>query len=312
MKKLFILIFCMASLGLLMSFKFKNSKKDKERIYLEKPSKKKKTQFANFVYIPSGTLMLNEDEKHDVQGFFMSQNEISNLEYQEFLFDLEKNEEKEKLEIAQIHNDNWIKGNNNNEPFKEVYSSHPAYHHYPVVNITRDAAYLYCQWLTEKWQEKSGIQDIEFRLPGEFEWMYAARGGHDLSPFPWGGYYTRNAKGCVLANFKVVDQTDIKFDRKSGEYEIQKSKIPHASITSPVTSYHPNDYGLYNMSGNVTEMLGDVGTKGGSWGSTGYYLQIDAEDEFPELRGESSIYVGFRPVAIIKGNIEETVKKLKK
>jgi hypothetical protein len=64
------------------------------------------------------------------------------------------------------------------------------------------------------------------------------------------------------------------------------------SITT-VTQYSPNPLGLYNLSGNAAEMLLEKGsTKGGSWGSSGYYVRIDAEDEFEGF--ESSPYVGFR------------------
>ena len=55
---------------------------------------------------------------------------------------------------------------------------------------------------------------------------------------PWGGYYVRNSKGCLLANFKPGRGN---YREDGGEH------------TVPIDSYFPNDFGLYNMAGNVSE-----------------------------------------------------------
>jgi sulfatase modifying factor 1 len=57
--------------------------------------------------------------------------------------------------------------------------------------------------LWNAYRSKNGEAPVdEFRLPIEYEWEYAARGGRIASPYPWGGPYMRNTKGCLLANFK--------------------------------------------------------------------------------------------------------------
>lgn len=61
--------------------------------------------------------------------------------------------------------------------------------------------------------------------------------------------------------------------------------------TAPVDAYTPNGYGLYNMAGNIAEMIAQPGiAKGGNWASPGYYLRIEAEEAY----SGPSAKVGFR------------------
>ncbi len=79
-----------------------------------------------------------------------------------------------------------------------------------------------------------------FRLPGEAEWEYAARGGLESATYPWGGPYAKNDRGCFMANFKPL----------RGDYAADQ-----ALYTVEARSYEPNDYNLYNMAGNVSEWV---------------------------------------------------------
>lgn len=300
--------FLISSLAFLVFVSFVSPKK---HIFLEKKKKKNSSVFSSFVYINSGTYKSNEEKEVSVKGFYMKEAEVTNAEYNKFLKDLKKSGEKEKLKIAQIQSSNWNDKKRNNKSFENTYHNHEAFNDYPVLNISHEAAKLYCEWLTTKWNEKNKDAELIFRLPSKTEWMYAASAGRDYSPFPWGGYYIRNAKGCFLANFRRVEESRVKFNRETNAYEIVESKMlskerlndnGNISITAPVKTFFPNDYGLYNMSGNVSEFLLDGSTKGGSWGSSAYYLRIQAEEEFKNLNGKASKYVGFRPMVEIKGN----------
>tara|TARA_B110000444_G_scaffold182234_1_gene171103 strand:+ start:3253 stop:4581 length:1329 start_codon:yes stop_codon:yes gene_type:complete len=206
-----------------------------------------------------------------------------------------------------------------NEPMFNTYFWHPAYGEYPVIGVNWKQATAFCNWRTKiRFQELTPYQkrfDTEYRLPTEAEWEYAARGNKDNSIFPWGGPYSRNSKGCFLANFKPV----------RGNYIADGY-----AYTAPSVSYWTNDYGLYNMSGNVSEwtstpfetsasmFLSDMNPfftseaedsdhpmlkrkilKGGSWKDVGVFLQVAAKDY--EYQDTSKCYIGFRCVKTFAG-----------
>ncbi len=109
---------------------------------------------------------------------------------------------------------------------------------------------------------QTGLISPKYRLPTETEWEYAALGLSELrsynlyrgrKKYPWDGQYTRNGsrkyRGDQLANFK----------QGKGDYGgIAGWSDDGADITNAVKSYAPNDFGLYDMAGNVAEWVADV------------------------------------------------------
>jgi formylglycine-generating enzyme required for sulfatase activity len=72
------------------------------------------------------------------------------------------------------------------------------------------------------------------------------------------------------------------------------------AVLAPVNSYHPNGYGLYNIAGNAAEMVLDSNyTKGGSWKSKSYFLQIDSKEDWDK---EANPFTGLRVVMVKKEN----------
>ncbi len=202
-----------------------------------------------------------------------------------------------------------------NEPMTKRYFAHPAFGNYPVVGVNWKQAVAFCKWrsynLLDAYLQKKGIASAgEFRLPSEAEWEYASRGGRSQSMFPWGNYYLRNKKGCLLANFKPGRGN---YPEDGGFYTVRAD------------AYWPNDFGLYCMSGNAAEWTGSLYyeggynfqhdmnpdirynakdsdkpmmkrkvVRGGSWKDVGYYLQTGTRSF--EYQDTAKSYIGFRCV----------------
>jgi len=194
-----------------------------------------------------------------------------------------------------------------NEPMHNDYFWHDAYGDYPVVGVSWKQARAFCQWRTLKhngFQRSKGKQPVNsYRLPSEAEWEYAARGGLQGATYPWGGPYTKNDRGCFMANFKPL----------RGDYAADQ-----ALYTVEADAYDPNDFNLYNMAGNVSEWVNgsyDPASyefsstinpnvndpnnarkvvRGGSWKDVAYFLQVSSRDY--EYADSARSYIGFRTV----------------
>ncbi len=277
---------------------------------------------------PAST-QINFNKQVTIGSFYMDDTEITNNEYRQFTnFFLVDQESIEGFDIPSAEEfrtkyypdtTSWVKdfAHHMGDPVQDYYYWHPGYDDYPVVGVNWDAAVFFCKWRTAYWNDyRKSVGDFpmpDFRLPNEAEWEYASRGGRDLAKYPWGNPYIRNSKGCLLANFKPG---------RGNFYD------DGFAYTARVMSYFPNDYGLYDMAGNVSEWCLDdfyaasVPTvwdlnpqyidpetnpnhprynpnkpsrkviRGGSWKDVAYYLETGTRTY--EFKDSTRAYIGFR------------------
>ena len=221
----------------------------------------------------------------------------------------------------------WVNDFENayNEPYVRLYFSHPGYSEYPVVGVSWDQANAFANWRTDYLRRSIGRNGViiePYRLPTEAEWEYAARAGMSENKYPWEGDLplTDDDKGCFYANFKPQD----------GNYTLDGQLI-----TSRVGTYQPNDFGLYDMAGNVSEWTSTAYTpsvskitsdlnpeyrynaakedpyrlkrkiiRGGSWKDVAHNVRSDLRQW--EYENEQRSYIGFRcvrsQIGFAKGN----------
>ncbi len=297
----------------------------------EKADSKEQITGPGLVAIEGGTFLMgatHEDLLYEwnnmprqvtVASFFMDQTEVSNLDYLEYIYWLNRVYGQSFPQVVQKALPDTLAWRDRlayNEPLIEIYFRHPAYHDYPVVGVNWLQANDYANWRTDRVNEmllieagildfdpdqrdennfnteaylagqyvgliKDGMPDLDpsgtgvrnvrfedgillprYRLPTEAEWEYAALGlvGNTMGEriverriYPWNGAGLRTDDkkyyGSFVANFK----------RGSGDYMgVAGNLNDGAALPAPVGSYWPNDFGLYNMAGNVSEWVQDV------------------------------------------------------
>jgi formylglycine-generating enzyme len=270
-----------------------------------------------FSYIPAQSVEIEENKIISTKEFFIMRFETPNMLYRLFIQDLKASGKIKEAETAYPDTNIWFSGM---EPYKQYYFQHPAYNEYPVLGVSKEKIAMFYQWLNEKiktvmpkkWKGKT----VTFRLPTENEWMVAARGGMNRTEYAWEGnvlqkvwYNTkpneRKSQGKYMANFCQIDDAHITRDA-NGEMtvienyrnQIAGSLMDEVSFTSPILHYWPNNYGLYNMCGNVREFVQEDGfTKGGSWMDPGADLRIRCRNTY---KREGFPCEGFRLVAEVE------------
>lgn len=204
-------------------------------------------------FIPPGTQQINDT-------LFADETEVSNFAWQEYEYWIaNKYGKKSPQHLSALPDTSvWREKLTYNEPYVIHYYRHPAYKNFPVIGISYEQAFAYCEWRTERVKEKMRLnenfknQNFKYRLPSKQEWEQLASFSSAIL-----NNNGKTEKGKYQLNcIHVIDSSGIKkVDFKE-----------YSDVLVPVYSYWSNKFKLYNLLGNVSEMVSEKGiSKGGSW-----------------------------------------------
>lgn len=232
-------------------------------------------------FIPPGTVQINDT-------LFADETEISNYSWMKYEFWTKSNYGANSKEYLATLPDTlvWRQKDSYNEPYVNYYYRHVAYKEYPVVGISYEQAHSYCKWRTDRVKaymtvaKKFKYRDFEYRLPSKEEWEKLAEFSFNV--------LRNNGK-----NKKGIYQLNCIIPLPNGDC-MRKDNV---DVTSPVKSYNRNLFGLYNMLGNVAEMVNEKGIcKGGSWRNRIEECRVGKDQEY----SKPTAWLGFRCVCVMK------------
>ena len=266
--------------------------------------KKEKELVGTFVPIPEQSFTMQDvledgtlgpKVEYNLPAFYMLETEVTNKAYNLFLNDLKAQGRTEDYEKACFRSENWYTPNHHNEATRCYYDSFPAYELYPAVNVPYEGAVLFCQWLTEK----VGNPEWEYVLPSQLDWTWAASGGMTRAAYSMGEPFLTAADGTPYYHYQHVDdswitRTDSGFQVVDNHPNTVSTNFIGSDIPYPAKSLRANGYGLYNMCGNVAEMVSNPNMAvGGSWLDPGYDIRIYSIKNYTQ----PSPQIGFRVIA---------------
>ena len=269
--------------------------------------------FCNSFYLKAQFSKKNKKEKPVNQEYLLIKDnlyfgkyEVSMHEYFDFLNKLKisgRNDVYEKCKIDSLKVDSIFK--KNFYAFDNGFSMD----NFPVSNISYDAAVEFCKWKTNQYNNdaKRKFNKVIFRLPTEREWEFAARGGYSEYPYPCGPYL-RGKEGRYLYNFNRVGAERITYNSASKKYTVIEQDeyydpifYNQSMMVCKINHFKPNNYGLYNICGNVAEMVAENGlAKGGGFKDPGYDIRVTSKKNYSKPSDD----IGFRVVMVVEGKMK--------
>lgn len=199
------------------------------------------------VLIPGGVFMMGDANGQDMEkpvhevevaSFYMDTHEVTIEEFRAFVDDTGYVTDAEKKDGCYIWNgEEWEKTEGINWRFDELGNKHKAdKKNHPVTHLSWNDADAYAQWVGK-------------RLPTEAEWEYAARGGSRGYRYAWGNE--------PLGQEVVANLSDENLVKVVTSWPYSKGYDDGYTFSSPVGSFAPNAFGLYDMAGNAWEWCAD-------------------------------------------------------
>lgn len=198
-------------------------------------------------------------------NLYIDRTEVTNVNWREFLSYIKQLDSIHLYDEQQFLLDTSVWYSLNRPNYSIYYHTHPSFNNYPVVGVSYEQATTFCKWRTDRVneliQKKINTQwkfkKINYRLPTNEEWEFAASNSLNPEQYPF---------GFELQQEKIGDRIFYHWP------EFERPNFENRILTIPVNSLPPNSFGAYNLLGNVSEMITMKGiSKGGN-----FTLQLDS------------------------------------